>query len=99
MYNLNSSNQRGEGNQRVNRTAAWFSSSVTTVMDEAPVKKNSYAPTFSAGMHQLPDHRKQLIFRIRRQIAENTYDTPDKLKAALERMFDTLPWANRLSND
>jgi hypothetical protein len=68
-------------------------------MDEAPVNKNPYAPTFSAGMHQLPDHRKQLIFRIRRQIAENTYDTTDKLSKALERMFETVPLSDRLNQD
>ena len=99
MYNFESASQRDEGNRRVNRTAAWYSNSVTTVMDETPVKTNSYAPMFSAGMHQLPDHRKQLIFRIRRQIAENTYDTPDKLKAALERMFETFPWSDPSSKD
>ncbi|MBY0589048.1 hypothetical protein K2X85_17885 [bacterium] len=44
-------------------------------------------PTFSAQMHQLPEDRKQLIFRIRRQIAENRYDSTDKLELALDRMF------------
>jgi hypothetical protein len=45
---------------------------------------------FAARMHQLPEDRKQLIFRIRRQIAENSYDTPQKLEVAMERLFDTL---------
>lgn len=45
---------------------------------------------FSARIHQLPEDRKQLIFRIRRQIAENAYDTPQKLEIAMERLFDTL---------
>lgn len=45
---------------------------------------------FAARMHQLPEDRKHLIFRIRRQIAENNYDTAEKLEIAVERMFDSL---------
>jgi negative regulator of flagellin synthesis FlgM len=41
-------------------------------------------------IHQLPGDRQQLIFRIRRQIAENTYDTPEKLEIALDRLVDSL---------
>lgn len=47
-------------------------------------------PLFASQMHQIPEDRKQLIFRIRRQIAENRYDSPDKMRIALERMLDLL---------
>ena len=41
----------------------------------------------SAEIHRLPERRRQLVFRIRRQIAEGTYETPDKLEMALDRLF------------
>lgn len=34
--------------------------------------------------------RVELVERIRREIAEGTYETPEKLQAALERMFEHL---------
>lgn len=52
-------------------------------------------PTFAARMHEFPEDRKQLIFRIRRQISEGGYDTPEKLEAAVERMFERLADASQ----
>ena len=42
----------------------------------------------AAEIHSLPESRRQQIFRIRREIAEGVYDTPDKLEIAVERMID-----------
>jgi hypothetical protein len=53
-------------------------------------EKAAAALAFSAQIHQLPEDRKQLIFRIRRQIAENRYDSDEKLDLALDRMIDQL---------
>lgn len=56
----------------------------------APEGSSVRLGSFNQALHQLPEDRKHLIFRIRRQIAENTYDTPAKLDSALERMIDSL---------
>jgi negative regulator of flagellin synthesis FlgM len=34
--------------------------------------------------------RQELVNSIRSQIAAGTYDTPDKMNAAMERMFDQM---------
>jgi hypothetical protein len=34
--------------------------------------------------------RKELVERVRREIAEGTYDTPEKWDAALDRLFKRL---------
>jgi negative regulator of flagellin synthesis FlgM len=39
-------------------------------------------------IHRLPEARRQLIFRIRREIAEGTYETSEKLEIALDRLID-----------
>jgi hypothetical protein len=36
------------------------------------------------------DFRADLVARIRREIAEGTYDTPEKWEAALERLLERL---------
>ena len=36
--------------------------------------------------------RADLIARVRREIADGTYDTPEKLAMALERMLNRLEW-------
>ena len=43
---------------------------------------------FATEIHHLPEERRQLVFRLRREIAEGVYDTEDKLEIALERMID-----------
>lgn len=37
-----------------------------------------------------PSIRQELVDRIRREIAEGTYETPEKWEAALERLFRRL---------
>lgn len=34
--------------------------------------------------------RAELVARVRREIAEGTYDTPEKWESALDRLFDRL---------
>lgn len=36
------------------------------------------------------DIRRELVARIRREIAEGLYDTPEKFEAALSRLSDTI---------
>jgi hypothetical protein len=45
---------------------------------------------FQREMSRLPEERRQLIFRIRRQIAEGTYETERKLELAVERMLESV---------
>ena len=54
---------------------------------------------FARAMHRLPEPRRQLIFRVRRQLAEGTYLTDEKLECALERMFDHLLDPHELNSD
>jgi hypothetical protein len=39
-----------------------------------------------------PGVRTELVERVRREIAAGTYETPDKLQEALERLLDRLEW-------
>jgi len=57
---------------------------------EATASVNTFGRSrdFATEIHRLPDERRQLVFRLRREIAEGVYDTDDKLEIALERMID-----------
>ena len=61
---------------------------VTDETSMQPRVNDQSAPRFNAELHALPEKRRQLIFRIRRQIAEGTYDTPERFDAAIDRLFD-----------
>lgn len=37
--------------------------------------------------HHLPEQRRQLIFQVRRQIAEGTYDTEEKFQLAFDELL------------
>jgi hypothetical protein len=52
------------------------------------VEDNNTRFDFAKDVHRLPEHRRQLIYRVRREIAEGTYDTDEKLDAALDRLLD-----------
>ena len=41
-------------------------------------------------IHSLPASRRQRVFRLRRLIAEGSYETAEKLELAVSRMFDRL---------
>jgi anti-sigma28 factor (negative regulator of flagellin synthesis) len=43
-----------------------------------------------ARMKSMPDVRQNLIDQIKRQIQAGTYDTPERLDTALDRMIDEL---------
>jgi anti-sigma28 factor (negative regulator of flagellin synthesis) len=45
---------------------------------------------YLAAMKSMPDARLDLIERVKAQIARGTYDTPQKLDAALDHMIDEL---------
>ena len=55
---------------------------------ERATSVNDRTRGLSADVHRLPEARRQLIFRVRREIAEGTYDTDDKLEIAMERMLE-----------
>jgi negative regulator of flagellin synthesis FlgM len=42
------------------------------------------------GISQLPEIRYERVEEIRRQIAAGSYETPEKLELALDRLFDEL---------
>ena len=42
------------------------------------------------GIGQLPEIRHERVEEIRRQIAAGSYETPEKLELALDRLFDEL---------
>ncbi len=58
--------------------------SVSDQLDLSP------AAQFVDQAHDLPAIRQDRVNQIRSQIANGTYDTPDKLDAALSRMLDEL---------
>ncbi len=41
-------------------------------------------------MQEVPDIRQDLVNRIRSQIAAGTYETPDKLGVAIDRLLDEI---------
>lgn len=41
-------------------------------------------------VHQMPDIREDRVAAVRQQIAAGTYETDDKLNAALERLLDEI---------
>ena len=42
------------------------------------------------GIDRIPDIRQEKVDEIRRQIAANAYESPEKLELALDRMLDEL---------
>jgi negative regulator of flagellin synthesis FlgM len=42
------------------------------------------------GIGQLPEIRHERVAEIRQQIAAGTYETPEKLEVALDRLLDEL---------
>ena len=45
---------------------------------------------FLERMHQLPEIRQGLVDRVRGQIADGTYETPERLAVAIDRLVDDL---------
>lgn len=42
--------------------------------------------------NEQPKVRTELVERVRREIAEGSYDTPEKMEIALERLLKRLEW-------
>lgn len=74
------------------RRGLWLDSELrpATTWQKATVDDNSRQPNFAKELHRLPEARRQLIFRIRRQIAEGTYDEERRFELALGRLIDTV---------
>ena len=70
---------------KVNRPAATPSSG--PIQDEVQI---SDAGRLLDQVHDLPEIRQDRVGQIRQQIAEGTYETPEKLQIALERLFDEI---------
>jgi hypothetical protein len=78
MYRHTHSRLRGP----VSRARAWWKSAAFASQ-----------PTHDSGRRsQDPGIRVQLVARVRREIAEGRYETPDKWEAALERLLAHLDW-------
>jgi negative regulator of flagellin synthesis FlgM len=70
---------------KVNRPAATPSSG--PIQDEVQI---SDAGRLLDQVHDLPAIRQDRVSQIRQQIAEGTYETPEKLQIALERLLDEI---------
>jgi negative regulator of flagellin synthesis FlgM len=57
------------------------------IADEVDI---SEAAQFAEQIQQMPEMREDRIEAVRQQIAEGTYETSDKLNAALERLLDEI---------
>jgi negative regulator of flagellin synthesis FlgM len=59
----------------------------TQIADEVDI---SEAARFAEQIQQMPEMREDRIEAVRRQIAEGTYETSDRLNAAIERLLDEI---------
>lgn len=74
------------GDGRINRISSMRFSNFnwhTTSMDRSFMDQNISREQF----HHLPEQRRQLIFQVRRQIAEGTYDTEEKFQLAFDELL------------
>jgi negative regulator of flagellin synthesis FlgM len=57
------------------------------IADEVDI---SEAAQFMEQIHQMPEMREDRVEAVRQQIAEGTYETSDRLNAAIERLLDEI---------
>jgi len=57
------------------------------IADEVDI---SEAAQFAEQIQQMPEMREDRIEAVRQQIAEGTYETSDRLNAAIERLLDEI---------
>jgi len=50
----------------------------------------STAAALAAKIHEIPDVRADLVARVRQEIKAGTYETPEKIDVAVERLLDDL---------
>ncbi len=74
------------------RLAAFSVDAGQTVHAQAPRDHVEISPLgrMLDGITQLPEIRHEKVAEIRSQIAAGTYETPEKLDLALDRLFDEL---------
>jgi len=53
----------------------------------------SQVARLTAAVHELPGVRTELVERVKAEIAAGTYETPDRLDVALERLLDEMTGA------
>ena len=72
----------------------WQELGQLTAPEPPPKKKRSRKRASSANSEQLTKVgsriRVELVERVRREIADGTYDTPEKWEAALDRLLENL---------
>jgi negative regulator of flagellin synthesis FlgM len=68
-------------------SASQASSQSAAIQDELQI---SEAGRLVDQARELPDVRQDLVNRIRSQIAAGTYETPDKMSVALDRLLDEI---------
>jgi len=56
----------------------------------APVPASKQQPAEEVPSLADPEIRKELVERVRREIAEGTYETPEKWEAALDRLLERI---------
>jgi len=62
-----------------------------TICPQKPVPHNRLAGLFNAPVEaETEEFRHDLVARVRRAIADGTYDTPEKWEAALDRLAEDL---------
>lgn len=50
----------------------------------------STAAALAAKVHEIPDVRADLVARVKQEIKAGTYETPEKIEIAVERLLDDL---------
>lgn len=74
------------------RLAAWSVETGQSVQAGVPRDQVEISPLGQMldGISRLPEIRHERVEEVRRQIAEGTYETPDKIELALDRLLDEL---------
>lgn len=50
----------------------------------------STAAKLAAKVHDIPDVRAELVAQVKQQIADGTYETPERIEAAISKLMDEL---------
>lgn len=50
----------------------------------------STAAALAAKVHEIPDVRADLVARVKQEIKAGTYETPEKIDIAVEKLLDDL---------
>ncbi len=59
-------------------------------VDKATPKERAQAEKLVKKLQEIPEVRAELVQRIKKQIAEGTYDTPERMEKAVEGMLREL---------